>query len=113
MPIRNHYLKDLTRLGRSLNTTIIVDNLKENFSLQPRNGIEIKTWMSDGRDTALFQLAPLLLKVVEGTGVEDVRVFLDTQRNLNKPLIDAIAFGQSLDMLSTEGDDADFAQKAS
>ena len=40
--------------------------------------------------------------MVEGDGVEDVRVFLDTQRLLNRPLIDAIAFGQALDMLSTE-----------
>lgn len=48
------YLKDLSRLGRSLQKTIIVDNLEGNFSLQPANGIAIKTWYDDPRDTALF-----------------------------------------------------------
>jgi CTD small phosphatase-like protein 2 len=37
-------IKDLTRLGRPLSRTIIVDNLKENFKRQPKNGVEILTW---------------------------------------------------------------------
>ncbi len=43
-------IKDLSRLGRPLTRTIIVDNLSENFKRQPFNGIEIKTWKSDPLD---------------------------------------------------------------
>ena len=73
--------------------TVIVDNLEENFSLQPENGLAIKTWLTDPKDTALFQLAPLLLKIVENEGVDDVRKFLETQRLFNQELISAIAHG--------------------
>ena len=52
--------KDLSRIGRSLSKMIIVDNLAENFQLQPENGIMIKTWIGDPEDTALFELGPLL-----------------------------------------------------
>ena len=65
-------MKDLSRIGRELTKTIIVDNIAENFALQPANGILIKTWISDPKDTSLFELAPLLLKVVESQ-TEDVR----------------------------------------
>jgi TFIIF-interacting CTD phosphatase-like protein len=54
------FVKDLSKLGRPLNKTIIVDNVAENFSLQPDNGIFIKSWFEDPSDTALLELAPLL-----------------------------------------------------
>lgn len=58
---RNVYQKDLSRLGRNLSKTLIVDNNAENFQLQPDNGIYIKSWYDDPEDKALFQLAPLLI----------------------------------------------------
>ena len=54
------FVKDLSRIGRPLHKTIIVDNVAENFSLQPDNGIFIKSWFEDPSDTALHELAPLL-----------------------------------------------------
>ena len=54
------YIKDLSKLGRPLAKTIIVDNVAENFSRQPDNGIFIKSWFDDTSDTALIELAPLL-----------------------------------------------------
>ena len=54
------FIKDLSKLGRQLNKTIIVDNVAENFSLQQQNGIFIRTWIEDLSDTALIDLAPLL-----------------------------------------------------
>lgn len=69
------FIKDLSRLGRSLNKTIIIDNVAENFCLQPDNGIFIKSWFEDTSDTALYELAPLLRQIVE-KNVGDVRVAL-------------------------------------
>lgn len=57
------YVKDLSRIGRDISGTIIVDNIAENFQLQPENGIFIKSWFTDERDTALYELAPLLVAI--------------------------------------------------
>jgi len=72
LPFNGYYVKDLSRVGRDLSKTIIVDNIAENFQLQPNNGIFIKTWISDPKDTCLFDLAPLLIKMVK-SGIADVR----------------------------------------
>merc|ERR1719253_527887 len=58
------FAKDLSRLGRDLDRTIIIDNVQENFMMQPNNGIFISTWYDDPQDTALFDLVPLLEELV-------------------------------------------------
>jgi len=58
------FIKDLSRIGRDLNKTIIVDNVAENFSKQPENGILIKSWYDDPHDDALFELGPLLKLII-------------------------------------------------
>jgi len=60
LPYGSCYIKDLTRIGRPLSRMVIVDNLAENFQLQPENGIMIKSWIGDPYDTALYELAPIL-----------------------------------------------------
>ena len=68
----NDFIKDLNRLGRPLNKTIIIDNLQQNFKLQKENGIMIKPfWGEDNEDTALFALNDILTKIVIEFG--DVR----------------------------------------
>jgi len=69
------FMKDLARLGRDLSKVIIVDNLPENFRLQPDNGIAIKPWYDDHEDNALLELAPLLVNMALRQ-VPDVRVAL-------------------------------------
>ena len=64
--------KDLTKLGRDLNKIIIVDNFKENFKMQPNNGIFIKTWTSDVNDTQFIDLLKILKDIVI-CNVSDVR----------------------------------------
>ncbi|CAD8160227.1 unnamed protein product [Paramecium octaurelia] len=59
----NIYLKDLSILGRSLERVIIVDNMPENFQLQPENGIYILSWTGDQNDRALKDLMPLLEQI--------------------------------------------------
>lgn len=54
------YMKDLSLLGRDLAKTIIVDNIRDNFERQPRNGIEILTWLQDPQDRELYKLSIFL-----------------------------------------------------
>ena len=63
-PCGTNYIKDLSRVGRPLNRVIIVDNLAENFQLQPENGIMIKSWTGEPQDSALAELAPILIGTV-------------------------------------------------
>lgn len=58
------FVKDMSRLGRDLDRTLIIDNVQENFMLQPNNGIFIVTWYDDPHDTALFALTPLLDELI-------------------------------------------------
>ena len=70
--IGNNFVKDLTRLGRSLDKVIIVDNMPQNFRLQKENGIHIRPfWGDDAQDTALIELQPILLNIAKEGG--DVR----------------------------------------
>lgn len=80
MPSGTVFLKDLSRLGRDLTRTIIVDNVAENFSLQNDNGIFVKTWFDDPNDVMLESLAPLLREIVVRK-VKDVRAALRNYRD--------------------------------
>lgn len=75
-----HFVKDLSLLGRDLSKVIIVDNVAENFQLQPNNGIQIKTWCDDPNDQALIELAPLLEEIAKKQ-VRDVREALKQFRD--------------------------------
>ena len=66
------YLKDLSRIGRDLSKTIIVDNIADNFERQDENGIEIKTWVGEPMDRELETLS-IFLKGIVDASVKDVR----------------------------------------
>ena len=64
--VDNDFVKDLSKLGRDLNRTIIVDNMKQNYKNQPDNGITIRPfWGKDVEDTALVDLLDILKKIAE------------------------------------------------
>ena len=58
------FVKDLSKIGRDLNRTIIVDNLADNFKLQQNNGIQIGSWIEDMKDTQLNDLGKILVEIV-------------------------------------------------
>merc|ERR1712098_375094 len=58
------FVKDMSRLGRDMERTLIIDNVQENYMFQPENGIFICPWYDDPKDTALFALTPLLEEIV-------------------------------------------------
>lgn len=43
-------IKDLSRIGRTLDSIFIVDNLPQNFKLQKENGIAISSWYGNQND---------------------------------------------------------------
>ena len=62
----NDFVKDLSKLGRDLGRIIIVDNMEQNYKLQPYNGITIRPfWGKDTNDMALFDLLNILIKIVK------------------------------------------------
>ena len=71
--LENNYVKDLTRIGRSLDSTIIVDNIPYHFKLQNENGINIKSfWAQNPNDRALYDLIHILVNIaLEEVDVRD------------------------------------------
>lgn len=69
-----NYVKDLSRLGRSLKSVIIVDNSPSSYSLHPGNAIPIGSWFDDRCDRELYDLIPILEAIVQ---VDDVNTVLD------------------------------------
>lgn len=80
---RGVYVKDLSRIGRDLSKTIIIDNIAENYEMQPENGINILSWFSSATDTELQKIEPILKMFVENN-VPDVRDMLKQYFRLNK-----------------------------
>jgi RNA polymerase II subunit A small phosphatase-like protein len=66
----NAFVKDLTRLGRSMTDVIIVDNSPIAYMFQPENAIPCISWYDDMSDTDLDRIASLLEKLAYE---EDVR----------------------------------------
>lgn len=55
-----NFVKDLTHLGRVLESSIIIDNSPFSYMFQPDNAIPIKTWFHDKSDHQLDDLLPFL-----------------------------------------------------
>ena len=63
--INGVFIKDLSKLGRDLSKIVIVDNNKDNFSLQPENGLHICSFIGDQNDDELYNLSSDLMKIVD------------------------------------------------
>ena len=58
------YIKDLSKVGRSLDKMLIVDNNPQSFKLQRENGILISSYYGDNdNDKALVELQKILIKI--------------------------------------------------
>merc|ERR1712157_84010 len=63
------YVKDLSKLGRELDQTIILDNSAMSYIFQPDNGIPITTWMENPHDRELLDLIPPLQVIAAADNV--------------------------------------------
>ena len=70
--IGKKYIKDLSKIGRSLSKTLIVDNNPHSFKFQHENGILINSYYGEKNDDkALIELQKILIKIYKEKG--DVR----------------------------------------
>lgn len=64
----NSYIKDLTNLGRDINSIIIIDDKEISFTLQKQNGILIKpfygTYSEVKNDFVLYDLFTIITKII-------------------------------------------------
>ena len=82
--INGIFVKDLKKIGRDLDKILIVDNNKDNFSLQPENGLHISSFIGDQNDDELYNLSEDLMKIIR-SNKEDIRpVIKEIQNNMNK-----------------------------
>lgn len=84
----NGFVKDLSKVGRDLKYLIMVDNTAENFRLQSNNGLWIKTWTDDIKDTNLLDLETVLLEL-NTMKLDDVRPIIkkikdEVNKRMNK-----------------------------
>jgi len=74
---KGNYVKDLSKLGRELSKTTIIDNSAASYLFHPQNAIPVTTWFDDMNDTELLDLIPFLLELEKS---DDVVTFLDKQQ---------------------------------
>lgn len=66
------YVKDLSRLGRDMGDTIIIDNSKNCYKFQPENAMPSITWLEDKRCNQLVRMIPYLVRIGGEPHVYDV-----------------------------------------
>lgn len=76
---RGSYVKDLSRLGRDLNKTVILDNSPASYMFHPQNAVPIVSWFDDPSDKELLELMPFFENLAK---IDDVYTFLS---NANLP----------------------------
>ncbi|MEQ2181250.1 hypothetical protein GOODEAATRI_009494 [Goodea atripinnis] len=63
------YVKDLSRLGRDLNRTLILDNSPASYIFHPNNAIPVASWFDDADDAELFNLLPVFEELSKADNV--------------------------------------------
>ncbi|XP_061113424.1 carboxy-terminal domain RNA polymerase II polypeptide A small phosphatase 2-like [Conger conger] len=53
------YVKDLSRLGRELSKTLILDNSPASYTFHPENAVPVVSWFDDLGDAELLHLLPV------------------------------------------------------
>ena len=84
-------VKDLSKLGRDLSKIIIIDNIEENYCLQPENGLNIIDFEGDESDHELNYLLEDLLCVVKEKN-KDIRILLpEVRKKMQKRYMNIIS----------------------
>ncbi|KAF7210096.1 carboxy-terminal domain RNA polymerase II polypeptide A small phosphatase 2 isoform X2 [Nothobranchius furzeri] len=71
------YVKDLSRLGRELHKTLILDNSPASYIFHPNNAVPVVSWFDDVDDAELLHLLPVFEELSKA---ENVYTHLDQLR---------------------------------
>ena len=82
--INGYNVKDLSKLGRDISKMIIVDNIEENYYLQPENGLNISDFEGDENDNELVFLMNDLLDIVKKNGVDVRKMLPDVRKKMQR-----------------------------
>ena len=63
------YVKDLSRLGRDVDQTLIIDNSPTCYAFQPRNAMPCMSWFDNQNDSELLEMIPWLAKLAQESTV--------------------------------------------
>jgi len=80
---KGNYVKDLSRIGRDMNSSLIIDNSPSSYMFSQENAIPIETWFDDPADTELLELIPLLDQLSK---TDNVRTYLSNARKKHHKL---------------------------
>ncbi|RXM95109.1 Carboxy-terminal domain RNA polymerase II polypeptide A small phosphatase 2 [Acipenser ruthenus] len=69
------YVKDLSRLGRDLGRTLILDNSPASYIFHPENAVPVVSWFDDLEDVELLNLIPVFEELSQADDdLEDVEL---------------------------------------
>ena len=82
--LNGYNVKDLSKLGRAMNKIIIIDNIENNYQLQPNNGLNIINFEGEESDFELEYLLNDLLPIVEKPGKDIFEELESVRKNMQK-----------------------------
>ncbi|XP_040009029.1 carboxy-terminal domain RNA polymerase II polypeptide A small phosphatase 2 isoform X2 [Xiphias gladius] len=63
------YVKDLSRLGRDLHKTLILDNSPASYIFHPNNAVPVVSWFDDVEDAELLNLLPVFEELSQADNI--------------------------------------------
>jgi len=89
------YVKDMSAMGRPIESIFIIDNSPHAYSLQPENAFPCISWFDDYEDDELLTFIPILTKIADPS----VTNVIDELERLN---MNGVGIKQSYSQFSTE-----------
>jgi len=63
--VKNSYVKDMGKMGRPINSVMIIDNSPHSYAFNPENAIPCESWFDDMNDRELLDFIPVLQEIAK------------------------------------------------
>ena len=81
---RGNYVKDLSKLGRELHRTIIIDNSPASYLFQPENAVPVSSWFEDKNDRLLLDIIPDMEQIAYSSSADFYNVVAGVQNRITQ-----------------------------